>query len=603
MPLRRYSYLQATVDFVVYNIVIWLMVAFRPAIKDMYGQGVVAYLFPVLVSAFMVALMALFRQYRFKHRDRFLRQFMGAFNAITLGFLLIVVISVDLGLLAAFERGHLFLLLLGLLVATALSRVVTYRWFGRKPDFSLKEPVVLRQANGNKLNETAPLILPDNLQAEEIKNRIDSSPYDFAVLTDASGYFVGTITDGDIIEATLKNGGLPSTLTDIIDRSHPVAREILSAGRMRQMMLERNLRFLPLLTNEGKPSRVVLLSDLDAKYQHGNGNSGDRRGVLIIGGAGYIGSIMTRYLLKRGYNVSVLDNLMCGYDALKDLDNHPAYRFYKGDARNIQDLLTAMNDVDSVIHLAAIVGDPACALDPRATIDINYESSKFLVDVCLHKKVDRLLFASSCSVYGASDKEELLTEHSPLNPVSLYAETRLRSEEAILNQAEPPLAVTMFRLATVFGFSYRPRFDLVVNILTARALIDGEISIFGGSQWRPNIHARDVVSGFVAGMEAPKEIVDRQVFNLGSEAMNYRISELGDLVKEALPQTKIKTVEAEMDRRNYKVCFDKIEKSLNWKAKVTVRDGVQEIITAYNQKKFTDYSEKRYSNLKILQEV
>lgn len=602
MPRKQYSYIQATADFIAYTIVLWLVIVLQPSIQQLYGEGFIEYAFPPLMAALMVGLLALFRQYRLKHRDRFLRQFMGAFNAITLGFLLLVVITFDFGYLVMNERGHLFMLLVGLLVATALSRVATYLWFGRKPDFSLKNPVILKQSFGGKQAEAGPLILPDNLPVEEIKTRIDESPYDFAVVTDESGYFSGTITDGDIIEAKLKQDGKAITIGDVVDRSHPVARDTMAAGRMRQMMLERNLRFLPLLTDTGKPSRIVLLSDLEAKYKQPR--TDERRGrVLLIGGAGYVGSVMTRYLLKRGYHVSVLDNLMCGYDALRELDNHPAYQFYRGDARNIQDLLTAMNDIDAVIHLAAIVGDPACALDPRATIDINYESCKLLVDACLHKKVNRLLFASSCSVYGASEEGELLTETSPLNPVSLYAETRLRSEEALLNQAEPPLAVTMFRLATVFGFSYRPRFDLVVNILTARALIDGEISVFGGSQWRPNIHVRDVVSGFIAGMEAPKEVVDRQVFNLGSEAMNYRISELGDLVKEALPDTVIKTVEAEIDRRDYRVNFDKIEKALNWKAELSVRDGIQEIIEAYHKGKFTHYNDKKYSNLKILQEA
>jgi nucleoside-diphosphate-sugar epimerase len=299
--------------------------------------------------------------------------------------------------------------------------------------------------------------------------------------------------------------------------------------------------------------------------------------------------------------VSVLDSLMFGYGPLKDLDNHPAYRFFKGDARNIQDLLTAMNDVDTVVHLAAIVGDPACELDHHATIDINYEASKILVEACLHKRVQRLLFASTCSVYGAGENGELLTEGSPLNPVSLYAETKLRSEEAILGKAEPPLAVTIFRLATVFGFSYRPRFDLVVNVLTARALQDGEISIFGGSQWRPNVHVLDVVRAFVAAIEAPKEKVDGQIFNLGSETENYRIAELGELVKQAIPETKVKSVEAAIDKRDYRVGFDKIERTLDWTAKVSVPDGIQEIIEAHRQNKFGHYSDKIYSNLKHLQ--
>jgi len=581
-------------------IVSWALMMIQPSIKDITGGGIISTLLPILISIFMVLLLSLFRQYRLRRRDRFLRQYMGAFNVVTLGFLLVVVISFDLGAMVITHRGQLFLLLCGLLFATALSRVITYLWTGRRPDFSLKEPVILKNGNGHDGEEFTPLLLPSHLTVADAKKRIDDSPFDFSVVADEGGYYAGTITDGDLIEALLDDMKKGGTIRDIMDRSHPVARETLSPGRIRQMMIDRNLRFLPLLTNEGKPARIVLLSDLDAKYRTVKLKDRSRR-ILIIGGAGYIGSVMTRYLLKRGYPVSVLDNLMFGYDAMKELDNHPAYRFFKGDARNIHDLLTAMEDVDSVVHLAAIVGDPACELDHRQTIDINYEASKILVEACLHKKVDRLLFASTCSVYGASKNGELLTEESQINPVSLYAETKLRSEEAILSKAEPPLAVTMFRLATVFGFSYRPRFDLVVNILTARALEDGEISIFGGSQWRPNVHVLDVVRAFVAAIEAPKEKIDRQIFNLGSEKENYRISELGDLVKEALPETNVKTVEAAIDRRDYRVGFDRIEKTLNWQAKVSVGDGIREIIDAYHQKKFGHYSNKIYSNLKHLQ--
>jgi nucleoside-diphosphate-sugar epimerase/CBS domain-containing protein len=566
----------------------------------MIGGGIVSYFLPVLISLFMICLLALFRQYRLRRRDRFLRQFMSAFNVVTLGFLLVVVISVDLGTMVIRYRGHLFLLLFGLLLATALSRVIAYLWMGRRPDFSLKEPVILKNGNSDGGAELTPLVLPSSLAVEAAKKQIDDSPYDFAVVIDEGGYYAGTVTDGDIIETLLDESRKNGTVREVMNRSHPVARESLSPGRIRQMMIDRNLRFLPLLTNEGKPARVVLLSDLDAKYRTVKLRDKSRR-ILIIGGAGYIGSVMSRHLLKRGFPVSVLDNLMFGYGAIKELDNHPAYRFFKGDARNIQDLLTAMNDVDTVVHLAAIVGDPACELDHHATIDINYEASKILVEACLHNKVNRLLFASTCSVYGASKNGELLTENSRINPVSLYAETKLRSEEAILSKAEPPLAVTIFRLSTVFGFSYRPRFDLVVNILTARALEDNEISIFGGSQWRPNVHVLDVVRAFVAAIEAPKEKIDRRIFNLGSEKENYRICELGDLVKEAIPETTIKTVDAAIDKRDYRVGFDRIEKTLDWEAKVSVPDGIREIIDAYRQKKFGHYSDKIYSNLKHLQ--
>jgi nucleoside-diphosphate-sugar epimerase len=601
MTRKRYILFQAGVDFAAFNIVSWASAIAFPNIGDVYGEGLLSRIWPLLISAIMVILLAVFRQYRIRQRDRFWRQSMGAFNAVTLGFLIIVIISFDLGVMLTSQRGHLFFLLLGLLIATALSRVITYLSMGRRPDFSLKEPMVLKNGNGSHHPKSAPLVLAGNLSLEELKRQIDSSPYDFAVLTDESGYFAGTITDSRIIESLLHKQNGASVASDIIDREYPVVREnTFSAGRLRQMMIDRNLRFVPILSNEGKPQRVVLLSDLDEKY-HSRPLSGTPRHVLVIGGAGFIGSVMVRYLLKRGYHVSVLDNLMYGYDALKELDNHPAYRFHEGDARNIQDLLTAMENVDTVVHLAAIVGDPACELDHRATIDINYEASKILVEACLHKRVERLLFASTCSVYGAAKNGELLTEDSPLNPVSLYAETKLRSEEAILSKAAPPLAVTIFRLATVFGFSYRPRFDLVVNTLTARALEDGEISIFGGSQWRPNVHVLDVVSAFAAAMETPKEEVDRKIFNLGSERENYRISELGDLVRQALPETKVKVVDAAIDPRDYRVGFDRIQTLLRWEAHHSVSDGIREIIDAYRQEKFGHYTDKIYSNLKHLQ--
>lgn len=600
MLRKKYRYYQIITDFIAFLLVTYGLIYVRPAIGEIYGTGIASDLFPLLVSLALVVLLIVFRQYRFRQQDRFLRQFLGAFNVVTLGFLLVVVVSFDMGAMVTSKRGLLFVLLLGLLTATAISRIVTYLMLGRRPILSLKEPVVLRNGSNGGGQQTVPLVLPDHLSLDEAKRKIEHSSFDFAVLTDNDGYFAGTITDGDLIEALLKTDRKSGLVRDIMTRSHPVARDTLSAMRMRQMMVDNNLRFLPILTQEGKPLRTVLLSDIDAIYQSQSGRDNPRR-VLVIGGAGFIGSVMVRYLLKRGYDVSVLDNLMYGYNALKELDNHPAYRFFKGDSRNIQDLLTAMHDVDTVVHLAAIVGDPACELDHRATIDINYEASKIMVDACLHKKVSRLLFASTCSVYGAAENDQLLTETSPLNPVSLYAETKLRSEEAILNQAEPPLSVTIFRLATVFGFSYRPRFDLVVNTLTARALQDGEISIFGGSQWRPNVHVQDVVRAFVAGIEAPRSSVERQIFNLGSEKENYRISQLGDLVRETLPETKIKTVEVRVDRRDYRVGFDKIEKSLKWTATVSVPNGIQEIIEAYRHKKFGHYSEKIYSNLKHLQ--
>jgi len=320
--------------------------------------------------------------------------------------------------------------------------------------------------------------------------------------------------------------------------------------------------------------------------------------VLVIGGAGYIGSVLVRRLIASGRKVRVLDSLVYGNGALRDLFGHPNLEVLFGDCRNIKSVVRAVDGVDTIVHLAAIVGDPACEQDRQAALETNYAATRMLIEVAKGAKVRRLVFASSCSVYGAS--EEPTDETSEVNPISLYAQTKVQSEKALLEAASEDFQPIILRLATVFGLSYRPRFDLVVNLLTAKAYQEGVITIYNGEQWRPFIHVRDVAEGIVTLLETPISVVGGQVFNLGDSRMNFTLSQVADKIREIFPETGVENVDNN-DRRNYRVSFDKIQRMTGFQTSHDLEDGIRELKSAFERGVIEDYKLKLYSNLCFLQ--
>jgi lipopolysaccharide/colanic/teichoic acid biosynthesis glycosyltransferase/nucleoside-diphosphate-sugar epimerase len=299
--------------------------------------------------------------------------------------------------------------------------------------------------------------------------------------------------------------------------------------------------------------------------------------VLVTGGAGYVGSWLTRRLLERDYRVRVLDSFIYGDQGLRDVQDHPRLELIEGDIRHVGTVTRAAKGVSGVIALAALVGDAACDLDPEETMGINFDSVRVLADVCRRHDVPRLVFASSCSVYGANS-ELVLNEGSWLNPVSLYARTRIMSEEALLR--DEALGVVILRLATVFGLSFRMRFDLLVNTLTLHAAANGKMSVFGGNQWRPNLHCQDAADAFVAAFEAPAEKVNRGVFNVGANGNNHTILEVAEKVRKFVPGSGMDIKGDQVDARDYRVSFDKIHQVMGFKPRFTVDDGIREIADA-----------------------
>jgi nucleoside-diphosphate-sugar epimerase len=305
--------------------------------------------------------------------------------------------------------------------------------------------------------------------------------------------------------------------------------------------------------------------------------------------------ILAKNLIESGYSVKILDKFLYGTDSLSMLRDNNNLEIVEGDTRDISDLVPAIKESDSVVHLAELVGDPLCAKDPQSTFEINYIATSSISRICSGLQVNRYIYLSSCSVYGsASNNNDLLDENANLSPVSLYARLKINAGRAILSLENTNFAPCIFRLGTVFGLSYRPRFDLVINALSAKAVSEGKIYIFGGEQWRPHVHVNDVARTIQLALETPLEKVRNQVFNIVGE--NMRIIDVGKLVKKLMPHTKVFVETSLTDNRNYKVCNAKAMSILKFQPTKKVEDGIREIAEAIRSGTIIDFCHPKYHN-------
>jgi nucleoside-diphosphate-sugar epimerase len=324
------------------------------------------------------------------------------------------------------------------------------------------------------------------------------------------------------------------------------------------------------------------------------------KNILVIGGAGYIGSALLPKLLDKGYQVRLLDLLLYGTEPIAELLHHPRLEIIQADFRDVGKVVEATRGMDAVIHLGAIVGDPACALDEELTIEVNLMATRMIAEVAKGSGVERFIFASTCSVYGASD--EMLDERAALNPVSLYARSKIASEHVLAAIANDSFVPVCLRFGTIYGLSGRTRFDLVVNLLTAKAIIDKKITVSGGDQWRPFVHVDDAALAVFNILEAPLDAVRNQVFNVGSEEQNYTIRQVGEIIQHLVPTAQLLEVAFDGDRRNYRVNFNKIRRILSFSPQWTLERGISQVIEAIQSGKVTNYQDAKYSNVKYLSE-
>jgi nucleoside-diphosphate-sugar epimerase len=305
--------------------------------------------------------------------------------------------------------------------------------------------------------------------------------------------------------------------------------------------------------------------------------------VLVVGGAGYVGGWLTDQLLIYGHDVRVIDNLSYEDMYLKDVE------FFYGDINSFNTIESHLSWADVVVWLSALVGDPACAINPKLTFETNVDSVKMLTK----KFTGRIIFLSTCSVYGAQNL--ILSEESQTSPMSLYAESKLIAESILL---EAKNEVLIFRLGTLFGVgdSYsRLRFDLVLNSLTAKAVTEKTMSVFGGQQFRPLLHVRDVATAIVPQVDSN----NKGIFNLHTE--NLTILELAQRIQKILPDSIIETTDISFqDLRNYQVSSKKANKLLNFSPKYSIESGIKEIVNLIVTKRIRDVRIPKFNNYEIL---
>jgi nucleoside-diphosphate-sugar epimerase len=331
------------------------------------------------------------------------------------------------------------------------------------------------------------------------------------------------------------------------------------------------------------------------------------RHVMITGGAGYIGSILTSELLRANYRVTVLDSLLFGGEAIVPFLNHPNFHFIKADVtegRTVRDAVKRdWQKPDAIIHLAAIVGFPACqAVGKQVAWKYNVEATKMVFDQAADLGVERFVFASTYSNYGLSEDGKPVTEESPLNPQSLYAETKIAAEEFLLSQKDSSCGPLLFRFATLYGISPRTRFDLIVNQFVLEAFTKRSLIIYQRGYSRSFVHIRDVVRGVIMGLEAEKTKVRGQVFNLGTEHGNYSKDDIVQLVLKRMPETVVEYKDLTFggDMRDITVSFEKIKRVLGFETTLDVDDGVREVLFALKSGLIRNPTDDRYRNAQFI---
>ena len=320
--------------------------------------------------------------------------------------------------------------------------------------------------------------------------------------------------------------------------------------------------------------------------------------ILVTGGAGYIGSALVPLLLSEGHSVRVLDTLLHGGDSLLGVWSHPDFEFIRGDVSDRKTVQDALAGIEAVVHLAAIVGDPACSRQPELARSVNLQASLDLIEISQRVGVRQFIFASTCSNYGKmKDPNQYVDEKSELSPVSLYAETKVAIEQALLKSWKGgDWSPTPLRFATIFGVSARMRFDLTVNEFTMEMLTKKELLVYGEQFWRPYIHVRDAARAIQLVLNSPREAVAGKVFNVGSTEENFQKQQLVEMIRPYAPDAIVKFVRKEEDPRDYRVSFARITEDLGFHITQKVSDGIEEVANLIRSGVIKDFDNGRYRN-------
>ena len=443
-------------------------------------------------------------------------------------------------------------------------------------------------------------LIPASTPIREAIQTIGRSRYSEAVVVDADERYLGGISIADMRRLLVSGvneadevGAYPVKFTVSV-----TSQDLGDPQRLEAVLADARLagaHYIPMLTPTGEVGDITSVDDLQ-KTQGQTLDSGPatREKILVVGGAGYLGSVLTRKLLAAGYSVRVLDSFIYGRRALEDLAGSEHLEIVEGDMRNIHTCVTALDGVNGVVLLAAIVGDPASKVRPAETIETNVLAAQALASACRLQHIPRFIYASTCSVYGVG--EDMLHEESPLNPVSLYARTKIASEKIILDMGDDYFCPTILRMGTLYGDSPRMRFDLVVNTMAMKSYTDRTINVFGGTQWRPLLGVEDAADVYVACLQADLKDVGNQVFNVGSNEQNYQIDQIAEMIGAALGDIPIQRDDSSLDARDYRVSFAKIEAAIGFRPRQSIAAQARTIYGRLEMGAIKDPAQKIYYN-------
>lgn len=317
--------------------------------------------------------------------------------------------------------------------------------------------------------------------------------------------------------------------------------------------------------------------------------------ILVTGGAGYLGTVLVPILLSRGDKVTVADVCMFGAEGLLSHVNNPFFRLEAGDIRDKRFIRKFFpNSLDAVVHLAALVGEPACKIDPKLTKQVNTESTIRLASEAKKHGVARFIFTSTCSNYGVSSPDTLADESTSLHPLSLYAETKIAAEQGLLGLSDESFGVTILRVATLFGLSPKMRFNLLINEMVRGAYNGKDIILYKENAWRPYTHTSDAAHAIITVLDADKQNVSGEVFNVGTD--NLQKKSLIAMVKKYIPSIHVVREGGLPDNRDYRVSFAKAKERIGFVPMKSIEEGVREIVSALKQRVWSDPYDTKYSD-------
>ena len=409
--------------------------------------------------------------------------------------------------------------------------------------------------------------------------------------------FIGIITISDIRDALCKGAKLNTKIKNYYNSKPLIINGKINPNNVSDALSKNSFnnispKIIPLVSKKKKVLNLVSLESL-TKYPFQDHTNEKNKSIIILGGAGYIGSHLTKVLLKENYKVIVFDKFI--YSSFKSFKNQFKYKnlkIIKSDTNDISRLLKYLRESKYVIHLAEMVGDPLCNIKPQKTYEINYLNTLLISTICKNLFIEKFIYISSCSVYGSNNK--IVNELSNINPLSIYAKIKALTEKILIKNLDGECKPCILRLGTVYGNSWRQRYDLVINLFGNLIANNKKINIKNGNQWRPFIHINDVCGIILKILKSPSKKINGQIFNAVGE--NMSINHLGHLIQKKFNYKKIIYTEDNIDNRDYKASNKKMLNLLNYKPKMKISKEIQKIVEKVEKSKIKNINKKKYIN-------